>query len=313
MTDRSNNQTIAVTGAGGFIGSNLVARLRSDGCTVRAIYGPGDSLAGLQRGDSVCDMLDRSKLAEVLDGCQKVVHLAGPPSVARSFQSPSKSALVHTGGTATLLEAVQSAGIDRFVYCSSAEVYGQPNTNPVREDSPMNPLSPYGASKAAAEWIVRAAATANDFEAFILRPFTVCGPGPGRHSLLHLIVDQATNNSTIELMNLAPVRDYVFIADAVDALARACVVDAPQRVSVCNVGTGHGHSVRELAETVLRVVGRNIPIRETGQRDRPEALDIHELVAHTDQSHDVLGWTATTPLENGVRNIVQFEKREIAA
>ncbi|MFK7819363.1 MAG: NAD-dependent epimerase/dehydratase family protein [Planctomycetaceae bacterium] len=313
MTGQFPTKTIAVTGAGGFIGSHIVARLRSEGHEVRSIFGPADQISHILKGDCVCDIHDRKTLTSVVDGCDTIVHLAGPPSVAMSFSKPSLSATIHAGGTAVLTEVAAEANVERFVYCSSAEVYGQAANNPVTETDSPNPVSPYGASKAAAEWIVRASAISNQHEAVILRPFTVYGPGLASRSLLGLIIDQASNNAAVELMNLAPIRDYVYIDDVVDAFVRACGVELTQRVNICNIGTGQGSSVRQLAETVVRVLGRNIPVLETGQRDRPQELDIHELVANLSASTEVLGWTPQTSLEAGIRKFSLPRKQEAAA
>jgi UDP-glucose 4-epimerase len=313
MTGQPQKQTIAVTGAGGFIGSHIVARLRADGHRVRSIFGPSDQISHILKSDCVCDIHDRKTLASVVFGCDSVVHLAGPPSVAMSFAKPSLSATIHAGGTAVLLEVAAEANVNRFVYCSSAEVYGQAAANPVSETDSLSPVSPYGASKAAAEWIVKASAISNQHEAVILRPFTVYGPGLASRSLLGLILEQAASNDAVELMNLAPIRDYVYIDDVVDAFVRACGVELKQRVNVCNVGTGQGHSVRQLAETIVRVQGRNIPVLETGQRDRPQELDIHELVANLSASTEVLGWIPQTSLEAGIRKLSLPRKQEAAA
>ena len=310
---RNRNAPIAVTGAGGFIGSNLVASLRSTGHAVRAVFGPTDPISGLMPGDTVCDVLDRDRLRDAIDGCRTVVHLAGPPSVARSFKQPAMYCQVHAAGTATLLEVANEAGLDRFVYISSAEVYGQPDQNPVAESSTLNPVSPYGAAKAAAEWTVRASAISNGHEAVILRPFTVFGPGSAKHSLMNLIIKQALTDSAIRLMNLAPVRDYVFVNDAAAAIINACDMSLEESVTVANLGRGVGISVRQLAECVLNVVGRDIEILETGQPDRPQALDIYELIADPSAAGRNLDWFSLTTLDDGIRQMLGEIQKAVSA
>lgn len=114
-------------------------------------------------------------------------------------------------------------------------------------------------------------------------------------------------------MSLSPVRDYVFVDDVVKAIAQACTVTLDRPVRRANVGSGRGVSVRQLCEGVQRVVGRHIPIEETGQRDRPQTLDVCELVADVSAAARWLGWRAETSLESGIQAILEDTQRELAA
>ena len=131
-------------------------------------------------------------LARLARGSDVFVHLAGPPSVRRSFDAPQAYVQTHVAGTAAALAAAQRACVRRFVYISSAEVYGRPQVNPVPEDHPLRARSPYAAAKIGAEQLSGHFATAYAMETVILRPFSVYGPGVSESSLIGTILRQAT-------------------------------------------------------------------------------------------------------------------------
>src|SRR5262249_12438978 len=141
---------VAVTGAAGMIGSAVTRSLLGAGAEVRAHAGPGGTDASwLPDGIDVsfAEITDGDAVATLGAGAEVVVHLAGPASVAESFADPDRHARDHVAGTATVLEACTAARVRRIVYISSAEIYGRPAANPVAEDAPAAPRSPYGAAK----------------------------------------------------------------------------------------------------------------------------------------------------------------------
>jgi len=297
------NRRILVTGAGGFIGRHVVRLLSNSGAQVRALVGvreeyPDFKVDGVEA--SWGDIEERPLLRQLTRDINCVVHLAGPPSVSRSFAMADEFHRVHVGGTAALLATSHAAGAARFVYVSSAEVYGQPSNNPVAEGAPLRPRSPYGVAKAEAEQRVASHARAVLMEALILRPFSVYGPGAAHTSLVHTLVDQARSGRPIRLADLRPVRDYCYVQDVADAIVRACSVGGIG-CDTFNVGTGRGTSVRELGELVLRALDASAPIDEEPGRRRPDSVEILELVADVSHSSEALKWTARTPLEVGLR------------
>jgi nucleoside-diphosphate-sugar epimerase len=266
---------------------------------------PEDTIAELP--DNVmsrrADITDCDAVCDVAAGCDLVVHLAGPPSVRASFDAPERYALVHVGGTAALLNACHKSNIKRFVYISSAEVYGRAAAIPVVETHAPDPRSPYAAAKLGAENMVRAFANAFGFSARILRPFSVYGPGQQNYALIPTIIRQALTSDAIVLADLRPVRDYCYLSDVVDAILRACDLERPG-IEVFNVGTGIGTSVLHLAEAIRARVGRRIDIRTTSGEKRPERAEIYELVADIRRADEILGWAPQTPLHGGLENVI---------
>ena len=300
-------RALAITGAGGFIGSRLTGALLATGFDVRALVGaPGevvnDPPAGVRalRGD----ITDEVTVRDLVEGCDIVVHLAGPPSVGASFDDPQRYVRAHIAGTTTVLQALRAARTGRLVYLSSAEIYGNAGFEPVEESARPDPRSPYAAAKLAAEEMIRAFIHFSHFTACVLRAFSVYGPGQPAYSLVPTIVRQACDGDAIRLSALNPVRDYCYVDDLVDAIATACAVPI-DGLATFNIGSGTGTSVRALAGMVLMQAGRSLSIEENGAPARPQGADIYALVANIDRAATVLGWRPRTSLADGLRAVVE--------
>jgi nucleoside-diphosphate-sugar epimerase len=301
-------RNVVITGAGGLIGAAVTRALVECQAAVRALLGPSsadvasppDSIQGVYgEVDNPGLMTDLVRQADV------VIHLAGPPSVAGSFTAPVEYARVHTMGTVTLLEACRQHGVSRFLYISSAEVYGQPAVNPVPEDHPLCPRSPYGAAKVSGEAFVQAFTRASAMEAVILRPFSIFGPGTPTRSVLGTIVTQACRGEAIQVMDGRPVRDYCFIDDLVDVILLCSTAPLPQSCRVYNIGSGIGTSVSCLARRVLDALGRDLPMLVVPRRDRPPVADILELVSDPTRAHRELGWHTKISLKVGLQRLLR--------
>lgn len=304
-----DGSTVAVTGAGGFIGSHVVERLRERRSALSLLYGSADAagaaldVARILRGS----VTDRALVSELVRGVRVVVHLAGPASVRLSFGDPLGFVQAHVAGTTALLEASLRAKVGRFVYVSSAEIYGVAPGAALTEDEPPRPVSPYGAAKLGAEALVRVFAE-QGLQSIVLRPFSVYGTGQSRHGVVHSIVSQALDGSRIALESLSQVRDFVHVTDVARAVQSACVVESQTKCRVFNVGTGRATTIGELARIVMRAAERELPIVEV--RNEPaRSTDINRLVADTARARDELGWTAATELAVGVKTMLREQAR----
>jgi UDP-glucose 4-epimerase len=294
-----------VSGAGGFIGRVAVRKLAAAGYEVIAHVGPpGVDLEPPPeaRSNLRLEIEDASELAPLLRGCDVVVHLAGPASVATSFRDPLSYVRAHVMGTAALVDAARSAGVERFILVSSAEVYGRPAEAQVRENAPLQPRSPYAAAKLGAEAIVGAAARAGGPKALILRPFSVYGPGQRSSSLLAEMIAQAARGDSIVARDLRPVRDYCHVEDVARAILAASGV-AVAEVETFNAGTGVATSVGALAAMVFEVLGRSGTVHESGAERG--AAEIFRLVADPAHAAKVLGWRAETQLRQGIASLLE--------
>ena len=234
-----------------------------------------------------------------------VVHLAGPASVQASFSDPAGFARAHVEGTAVLLHACRDRGIDRLVYVSSAEVYGRPATSPVTEAAPMAPLSPYGAAKLGAEAMATALGKAHLAHTVVLRPFSIYGPLSPPWSVVGTISRQVAAGHRVEVFDRRPIRDYCWIGDFADAVTRACLVELAEAVAVCNIGSGTGTSVGELALAIGRAAGRNIVVEERRGGSPPRHGAVMELVADIQSAQQQLNWQPRTSLAVGLAMVVR--------
>ena len=307
-----------VTGAGGLIGSAVVRRCVARGVPVLAHLGPlGASVtpppAGVPAEFAAID--DLEAITELCKGTTSVVHLAGPPSVAKSFEDPAEYVRAHALGTAAILQACRKTGVARLIYVSSAEIYGRPHSNPVAEDHPRQPRSPYAAAKLCAEDLIAACAPAYGISAIILRPFSIIGPPVPPHSVLGSIIRQAISGPDVALFAPQVVRDYLFVDDLANAILRCLAVDLkPGSVTAYNVGSGVGTSVAALAGAVLTKLGKTPAVRLADGLDRPKAADIEILIADVARAGADLGWRPRTSLDEALSIVLAaYQRQEISA
>lgn len=295
-------RSVLVTGAGGFIGPYVVDELLRNGARIRAIVAaPGQRAQALpdEVETLIVDVTDRLAFREALSGADIVVHMAGGASVADSLKHPAETYAAHVEGTLNALDASRRERVRRFVYVSSAEVYGRPQSSPVAEEHSLRPLSPYGLAKAASESGVRAFSACYGIPAVVLRPFSVYGPGASPASLVGYITRSLRSMESIIVADLRPVRDYVYVADLASAVASACTADVVG-CAVANVGSGRGTSVADVARLASALSSYHPAIVEDPTRRRPEHSEILELVADTSAALRLLGWTASTTLDRGI-------------
>jgi nucleoside-diphosphate-sugar epimerase len=305
MSRLLEGKSVVVTGAGGFIGPFVVHALLMQQTRVHALMGaPGQTIcAGPAEAVQVIgEITDAAVISDLVDGSDLVVHLAGPASVRESFAQSNEYARVHVCGTATVLEACRKKGVKRFVYLSSAQVYGRPQTALVREDNRLEARSPYGAAKIAAEKLVESVACGAGMRAAVLRAFSIYGPGLSSESVLGTILRQVQSGDCVELQDLRPVRDYCYVEDLADAIILSCTANFEGSCTM-NIGTGIGTSVGELAKLVVERFGRDLLIRDVKQKiDAPE---LDRLVADPNLARQVLGWNPKTPLLLGINKTIQ--------
>ena len=308
--------TVLVTGAAGYIGSVVAERLLARGHAVAAFdnLSRGHRAAVPARADFLeGDLRDRARLAEVVSGVHPdaVIHLAAEALVGESVTRPATFFEVNVTAGLNLLDAMRAAGVRRLVFSSTAAVYGEPEEMPIREDAPLRPVNPYGASKLAFEQALPWYAAAYGLRHVSLRYFNACGATAerGEHHVpeTHLIAillevalglrpririfggDYGTPDGTC-------VRDYVHVGDIADAhllaLDRIDALDS----RAFNLGNGVGFSNREVVEAARRVTGREIPAVAAPRR----AGDPARLVASAARARDVLGWSPRYPTLDGM-------------
>jgi CDP-glucose 4,6-dehydratase len=303
-------RTALVTGASGMLGARLSAALADDGVRVLAVVrAPG---AADERLDVVhADVTDAASLTRAFGAhdVDTVFHLAAQPIVG-----PSASAVAtfetNVAGTWNVLEAARAAGVARVVVAGSSAAYGAGGSpSGHTEEDPLWPRDAYGASKAAAEVIARSYWHEHGLPVAITRAANVYGPGDRQASRLvpELVAAVGEARRPVIRSDGSPERDFLYVDDAVAAyleIARALDGAGPARGEAYNIGGGRPVSVREVAETLLRVAGSDAEPEYRGGADRSPGrhLDCSKLAAHT-------GWEPRVSLEEGLRRTLEASRR----
>jgi nucleoside-diphosphate-sugar epimerase len=274
-----------VTGASGFIGQHLV----------RALRARGEEPLTWARSSG----FDITRDELLLEGVERVYHLAALTGVPAAWQAPAEFYRVNAYGTMRLLEACKRFGC-KLIYVS-AYVYGRPERMPIAETANVDANNPYALSKYAAEQACRFYAEHCGLEAAVVRPFNVYGPGQESRFLIPWIVEQALDPARprVELTDLAPRRDYIHIRDVVDAILSVASANA---AGTFNVGSGESHSVAEVAATIVRLAGVDKSVVATGA---PRPSEIDDVRADVSRIQAATGWRARVSLEEGLREMVE--------
>jgi UDP-glucose 4-epimerase len=315
---------LLVTGGAGYIGSVVSRLLLADGHDVTV-------LDNLSTGhlDAVADGaafieadITHANVVLAAGRYDGVLHFAAKSLVGESMAKPSLYWRNNVVGTRDLLDAVTANGVPRFVFSSTAAVYGEPREVPIRETAETRPTNPYGATKLAVDLMLRDEAAAHGVGAVSLRYFNVAGASRGageRHATeTHLIpialeaadglrpvldvfgTDWPTPDGTC-------IRDYVHVEDLARAHLLALEATRPGMHAICNLGNGGGFSVREVIDVVEQVTGLSVPVRETERR----AGDPARLVASHDLASTYLGWTPTADLTRIVSDAWDFHRERM--
>jgi len=306
-----SGKRVLVTGADGFIGSHLTERLVTAGATVRAfcLYNSQGSLGWL---DTVPPEIRRSldvRMGDVRDGrfveaaCDRIdiiFHLAALIAIPYSYLAPESFIDTNVKGTLNVLEAARKNGCRRLIHTSTSEVYGTPQDLPIRETHPLQGQSPYSASKIAADKLCEAFFCSFGLPVVVLRPFNTFGPRQSMRAVLPTILVQLlAGKSQVKLGNLDPKRDLTFVEDTVDGFIRTALTPGIEG-EVIQLGTGQTVSVGELFATACSVLGVSAEVTAEVERLRPDRSEVMVLQSDPSKAKALLGWTAVTPLSEGI-------------
>jgi len=306
-----------VTGGAGFIGSNLVGELTRRGAAVRVfdnfVTGARANLDGLDVEVIEGDLTDPAAVRRAMERVDIVFHLGALGSATRSFVDPAATHATNATGTVNVLLAARERCVARLVYASSSSVYGPVDVMPMVESMPTRPISPYGASKLAAESSVVAFHRSFGLPAVALRFFNVYGPRQRPDSEYAAVVPRfltaALAGRPLRIYGDGDqIRDFTFVDDVVAANLAAATAPSKALGRVFNIVGGDPCTVNELARAVKEAVaaqfgaGMDAPLEHVG----PRAGDIRDSVADTTAACAVLGYEPQGTLEDGVRRTVAW-------
>lgn len=283
---------ILVTGHKGFIGSVLLSALRQ--CAEFEII-------GISRSDGK-NLLNFESIAD-LPGVDKIVHLAGSVGVMRGWSNPCETYRNNIIPTLNILEYARIRKTP-VIYMSSY-VYGTPVYLPIDEVHPINCRNPYASSKRQAEMLCESYSRDFRIPVTILRPFNIYGPGQTRKSLIPHIIRQAKEKHSIEVKDLRPKRDYLYIDDLTDALLKVICSESEQMgVETYNLGFGKSYSVQDIIDITLKVMNIEISVLSTKEH-RPN--EIMNCYSDSQKFSEHFDWKPQTNLVEGITKLLEFE------
>jgi UDP-glucose 4-epimerase len=302
-----------VTGGAGFVGSSLVRTLLARGYRVTVldslVNGSTEHLPEHEHLSFLCgDVTDEHDLERGLaSGVECVVHLAAHHFIPYCDAHPAETIRTNVFGTQCLLEAVaRSGGVRRLVFASTAAVYA-PSTEAARETDLVQPIDIYGISKRCGEEIVELFERREGVSCISARLFNVIGPRETNPHLLPDIIEQlSASDGRLELGNLLPTRDYIYVDDVSDALVRLLESDA--RGSI-NVGTGAAYSAQEMVAEIEAILGRSLEVVSVPERQR--LGDRPVLLADNSRLRE-LGWQPAGDFRESLRRTLAAYESDVA-
>lgn len=303
---------ILITGGAGFIGSHLVDALLAKGQAVRVLdnfsTGKLDNLglprAGLELIQG--DVADAQVVAESIQGCQAVVHLAAVASVQASVEDPLGTHQSNLIGTLNLCEAMRSAGVRRILFASSAAVYGNHSIGPVPEDAPKAPLTPYAVDKLASEFYLEFYQRQHQFEPIIFRLFNIYGPRQDPSSpysgVISIFMDRVRKRQPIQVFGDGEqTRDFLYVGDLIQLFSKSLDCSVPVQGAV-NVGLNQATTLNQLLQAIGSLQG-GLP--EVAYLP-PRAGDIRCSRADTTKLLQSYGLPQITEIQEGLARTLAF-------
>lgn len=306
---------VLVTGAGGFAGSHLVEALVARGAAVRAFvrynsrgdWGHLDTLAPEVRREIEViagDLRDADAVRRAMQPAEIVFHLAALVGIPYSFVHPREVVETNVLGTMNVLVAALDVGVERVVHLSTSEVYGTAREVPMPEAHPLNPQSPYAATKVGADMLAMSYRRAFDLPVAIARPFNIYGPRQSARAVIPAVATQALSGDRVEIGSGTPTRDFTFVTDTVEGLIRLAGAEPPD--GPVHIGSGKEIAIGELARRIVELVGRDVEVVSVAERIRPNESEVERLFCDASRAAALLGWQPTVSLTEGLRRTLAW-------
>ena len=302
------NRKVLVTGGEGFIGSTLVERLVREGAEVRALvhYNPFGRTGWLDpevhREVEVLqgDVRDGERVFDAVDGCDVVFHLAALIGIPYSYIAPESYLQVNVTGTHNVARACLRAGVARMVHTSTSEAYGTAIRVPIAEDHPLQPQSPYSASKIGGDMMALSFFHAFELPVAVVRPFNTYGPRQSTRAVIPTILSQLHAGAReISLGSTTPTRDFNYVDDTVSGFLAVAGCDRAVG-EVINIGSGREISIGDLAALLISVTGSEAEVVTDPGRLRPPGSEVERLLCDNRRAREWADWAPEVSLEEGL-------------
>ncbi len=312
------NKKVMVTGAGGFIGSQLTEQLLAMGCTVTAVVhynsfnrwgwldtvNPGESASRLTIFPG--DIRDPNGMLTAMQDCEVVFHLAALIGIPYSYHSPDVYVDTNVKGTLNILQAARQLGVKRIIHTSTSEVYGTAQFVPITELHPVNPQSPYAATKASADFLALTFFRSFETPVVVVRPFNTYGPRQSARAIIPTIITQIlAGKKTLTLGSVTPTRDLNFVKDTARGFIKAAESETALG-EVVNLGSNYEISVSDLVNKIATQMGAKITVKSADERIRPEKSEVERLWADNQKAKALFGWSPQYTLDAGLKETINW-------
>jgi nucleoside-diphosphate-sugar epimerase len=280
------DRSVLVTGAEGFIGSHLVDQLLHEGARVRALvhYNPFGRWGWLQ----------------------VVFHLAALIGIPYSYDAPESYIQTNVVGTYNVLNACRRSGVERMIQTSTSEVYGTALQVPIDESHPLQPQSPYSASKIAGDMTALSWRHAFGLPVAVVRPFNTYGPRQSTRAIIATVLAQLFSGAgEIRIGATAPTRDFNYVADTARGFLAVAECDRALG-QVVNIGSGREISIGDLVDLLVRISGKEAEIVSDADRLRPAGSEVERLLCDNTRAREWAGWKPEVDLEEGLRRTAEW-------
>jgi NAD dependent epimerase/dehydratase len=307
---------VLITGAGGFIGSHLCELCLAGGAQVRAFvhynsrndWGMLENL-GASRLKSIeiiaGDLRDAQAVRNAVRGCDRVLHLGALIGIPYSYVNPEDVVQTNVMGSLHVLQASLDCGVERLVQTSTSEVYGTAQYVPMDEKHPLNPQSPYAASKVASDKLAESYYRTYKLPVVIVRPFNTYGPRQSPRAVIPTIIIQALQSRMVRLGSLGPKRDLTFVKDTAKGFLAASGAPDVEGAAI-QLGSQCEYSVADLVEMIGAILNKKLKVITDAGRRRPRESEVERLFASNRSAGERLNWRPKVSLRDGLEHTVRW-------
>lgn len=308
---------VLVTGADGFIGSHVTEALIDQGFDVKAFcyYNSFNSWGWLDSFPEeklknveifTGDIRDPNGVRTAVQGVDVIYHLAALIAIPYSYHSPDSYIDTNIKGTLNILQAARDLGVSRTLVTSTSEVYGTAQYVPIDEAHPKQPQSPYSASKIGADCIAESFYRSFDLPVTIVRPFNTYGPRQSARAIIPTIITQLlSGKQEIKLGDLTPTRDLLYVKDTAQAFLDIGASDSLNGEH-CNIATNSEISMRDLVDTIVRLINKDAKIVTDDARIRPAKSEVFRLFGDNQKIKEHTSWKPAYSLEDGLKETIAW-------
>lgn len=308
------DKKILVTGSDGFIGSHLTEMLTGAGCRVRALsqYNSFNHWGWLEDIDLTnvevfCgDVRDPNFCREITKGIDVVFHLAALIAIPYSYVAPDSYVATNVTGTLNICQAAKDNGCQRVILTSTSEVYGTAQYVPIDEKHPLQPQSPYSASKIGADAMAMSFFNAFDLPVTIARPFNTYGPRQSTRAVIPTIITQIANGKKeIKLGDVSPTRDFNYVLDTCRGFIALAESDKTIGETV-NIGSNFEISVGDTLHKIKEIMGSDVEFITEDQRLRPGKSEVFRLWCDNSKIHELTGFKPEYSIDQGLKATIDW-------